>query len=140
MAQAICSRCYQIFDGKEFEEHRKKKCFALMLKPMDITLRTTIPVNVLTHLLEKMGISVSYASHDYPSVVYDEEYEIKTEPEPVSPICKEGFVNFRDKYKNELYSKDHNFSGDKHIEEYERSLQIEEVNEVEPKKKTRSNL
>ena len=42
MAQAICSRCYQIFDGKEFEEHRKKKCFALMLKPMDITLRTTI--------------------------------------------------------------------------------------------------
>ena len=84
-----------------------------------------------------MGISVSYASHDYPTVVYDEEYEIKTEPEPVSPICKEGFVNFRDKYKNELYSKDHNVSGDKHIEEYERSLQIEEVNEVEPKKKNK---
>ena len=136
MAQAICSRCYQIFDGKEFEEHRKKKCFALMLKPMDITLRTTIPVNVLTHLLEKMGILVSYASHDYPTVVYEEEEdEIKTES--VSPMSKEGFVNFRDKYKNELYSKDHNVSGDKHIEEYERSLQIEEVNEVEPKKKNK---
>jgi hypothetical protein len=107
-----------------------------MLKPMDITLRTTIPVNVLTHLLEKMGISVSYASHDYPTVIYEEEDEIKTEP--VSPICKEGFVNFRDKYKNELYSKDHNVSGDKHIEEYERNLQIEEVNDtVEPKKKNK---
>ena len=136
MAQAICSRCYQIFDGKEFEEHRKKKCFALMLKPMDITLRTTVPVNVLTHLLEKMGIVVSYASHDYPTIVYEEEDEIKTEP--VSPMSKDGFSNFRDKYKNELYSKDHNVSGDKHIKEYEKSLQIEEVNDtVEPFKKNK---
>jgi hypothetical protein len=84
-----------------------------------------------------MGIVVSYASHDYPTVIYEEE-EDEIKAPPVSPMSKEGFANFRDKYKEELYSKDHNVSGDKHIEEYERNLQIEEVNDtVEPKKKNK---
>jgi len=111
-------------DAKAFEEHQKTKCFPLMLKPMDITIRTTVPVNVLAHLLERMGIQVLQASQDYPDTVYNEPV---FEQPPPSPISGNGFANFREKYKNELYSADHNEEGDKNIEEYENSLQIEEV-------------
>ena len=128
MAQAICSKCFQLMDAKAFEEHQKTKCFPLMLKPMDITIRTTVPVNVLAHLLERMGIQVLQASQDYPDTVYNEPV---SEAPPPSPISGSGFVNFREKYKNELYSEDHNEEGDKNIEEFERNLQIEEVSDDE---------
>ena len=62
MAQAICSKCFQLMDAKAFEEHQKTKCFPLMLKAMDITIRTTVPVNVLAYLLERIGIQVRITS------------------------------------------------------------------------------
>jgi len=137
MAQAICSKCFQLMDAKAFEEHQKTKCFPLMLKPMDITIRTTVPVNVLAHLLERMGIQVLQASQDYPDTVYNEPV---FEQPPPSPISGNGFANFREKYKNELYSADHNEEGDKNIEEYENSLQIEEVASSTFEKKKKSKL
>ena len=134
MTQFICNKCYQLMDNKGYEEHKIKKCFPLMLKPMTITLTTTCPVNIVAHLLERYGIKVHEASQDYPSVIYDEIPELEPVIYP-SPISNRGFDEFKEEYKNELYSENHNVSGDKLIEDYEESVKIEEVKDNLRKKK-----
>ena len=69
-AQAICCKCYQLFNAESFQEHQTKKCFPLMLKPMKLTMVTTVPLNVIAHMLERMNIPIISASADYPDVVF----------------------------------------------------------------------
>ena len=45
------------------------------------------------------------------------------------------YDEFKEEYKNELYSENHNVSGDILIENYEKSVKIEEVKDNLPKKK-----
>jgi hypothetical protein len=98
--QAICAKCYQLFDAEGFTEHQKKKCFPLMLKPMKITMVTTVPLNVIAHMLERMSIPVLTATTDYPDIAYEEP-----SPSPISsPISKKGFMKFKQKYKLEEVS------------------------------------
>ena len=85
--QAICSKCFQLFDAEGFKEHQTKKCFPLMLKPMKLTMVTTVPLNVIAHMLERMNIPIISASADYPDVVYNDP--------PPSPISAAGFKKFR---------------------------------------------
>ncbi len=98
-AQIICPKTYQLFTAEEYEEHKKKKCFPLMLKPLDITLRTAVPVNIVAHMLERMGIPVLQASQEYPDNVYEEPYIPETPP---SPPSKESFEKFRKAYLEEV--------------------------------------
>jgi hypothetical protein len=98
--QAICSKCFQLFDAEEFTEHQKKKCFALMLKPMKLTMVTTVPLNVIAHMLERMGIPVISATNDYPDIAYEEPIR----EHPPSPISAAGFKKFKQKYKLEEVS------------------------------------
>lgn len=100
-AQAICPKCFALMDASDIEKHQEQKCFPLMLKPMDITIRTTCPVNVIAHMLERFGIPVIQASVDYPDIVFNES--------PPSPISASGFQKFREEY----------------------NLNIEEVSEIE---------
>ena len=62
-----------------------------------------------------MGISMIGLKCTYPK--WDTKEKEHEPPPPLSPISKEGFANFREKYKNELYSKYHNVESAKHIEE-----------------------
>ena len=114
--QAICPKCFALMDASTIEKHQEQKCFPLMLKPMDITIRTTCPVNVVAHMLERFGIPVIQASVEYPSTVYNEP---SPPPTPSSPISASGFQKFREKY---------------HLEEVSESEESE-VEEVQPKKK-----
>lgn len=112
--QAICPKCFALMEATAIEEHQEKKCFPLMLKPMDITIRTTCPVNVVAHMLERFGIPVIQASVEYPDVVFNDP----SPPIPSSPISVSGFQKFKEKY---------------HLEEVSDS----EVEEVQPKKKNK---
>ena len=95
--QAICSKCFQLFDAEGFQEHQTKKCFPLMLKPMKLTMVTTVPLNVIAHMLERMNIPIISASADYPDVVFNE-------PQPSSPISTAGFKKFRKAHLRQVSS------------------------------------
>lgn len=94
--QIICSKTFQLFDAEGYEEHQKKNSFPLMLKPMKLTLTTTVPLNIICHMLERMNIPVISATTDYPDVVFNDP--------PSSPISKKGFKKFKQKYKMEQVS------------------------------------
>ena len=118
-AQAICPKCFALMDATAIEEHQEQKCFPLMLKPMDITIRTTCPVNVVSHMLERFGIPVIQASVEYPETVYNDPSP--SPPPPSSPISASGFQKFREEY---------------HLEEVSESEESE-VEEVQTKKKNK---
>ena len=139
----ICNACYQVFTtDADFKKHGESHCFQLHLPVMQFSFKSSIPPNILQILLKSMDISVIGLKCTYPSWTTEPEPEHKAPPP--SPVSGAGFANFREKYKNELYSEDHNEEGDKNIEEFERNLQIEEVSDDEssgkPNKKKRSKL
>lgn len=103
-AQAICPKCFALMDASDIEKHQEQKCFPLMLKPMDITIRTTCPVNVIAHMLERFGIPVIQASVEYPDILYNDPLQTAS-----SPISASNFQKFREEY----------------------NLNIEEVSEIE---------
>ena len=102
-AQAICSKCFQLMDAKAFEEHQEQKCFPLMLKPLKLSITTNCPLNVVAHMLERMGITVNSASADYPDVVFNEPSPAQT---PSSPLTKKSFMKFRKAHLEQVSSSD----------------------------------
>jgi hypothetical protein len=108
-AQAICPKCFALMDANAVEKHQEQKCFPLMLKPMDIIIRTTCPVNVVAHMLERFGIPIIQASVEYPTTVYNEP---PNPPTPSSPISASGFQKFRKAHLEQVSSSDSDSDSD----------------------------
>jgi lipoate-protein ligase A len=127
----VCNSCYQLFESDEkFKQHQENQCYQLDLPMMEITLKSTIPANILKLLLESNGITALSIKSKYPDFA-----NIHNTPRNIgNPPSAEDFERFKAKYFEALYPKEQR---EPDIEEISSESESETEEELSKKKKTK---
>ena len=126
-----CNSCYQLIENNSWKQHQENQCYELQLPMMEISLKSTIPANILKLLLESNGISALSVKSKYPDFA-----NIHNTPRDIGnpPPSAEDFKQFKAKYFEALYPKE---PREPDIEEISSESESETEEELNKKKKTK---
>lgn len=124
----VCNRCYQLIDNDAWKQHQENQCYQLDLPIMEITMKSSIPPNILKLLLKSNGISCLSVKSKYPDFT-----NIHNVPRDMgSPPSAEDFERFKAKYFQALYPEE---TKEADIEEVSSESESETEEELNKKKK-----
>jgi hypothetical protein len=126
-----CNSCFQLIESDEkFKQHQENQCYQLDLPMMEISLKSTIPANILKLLLKSNGISCLSVKSKYPDFANIHDVPRDTG----NPPSAEDFERFKAKYFEALYPKEQRAPD---IEEISSESESETEEELSKKKKTK---